>query len=66
MKKKILSGVLTLMLTTSLLSGCGKSNGLSSLDFSNTTLSGIITAVDSDKVTISMTSGLGGGRMGNR
>lgn len=66
MKRKILSGVLTLMLTTSLLSGCGKSNGLSSLDFSNTTLSGIITAVDSDKVTISMTSGLGGGRMGNR
>lgn len=66
MKKKIISGALFLMLTASLLSGCGKSNGLSALDFSNTTLSGTITAVDGDKVTIAMTGGFGGGRTGNR
>lgn len=66
MKKKLISGALALVLTASLLSGCGKSNGLSALDFSNSTLSGIITVVDGDKVTISMTGGFGGGRMGNR
>ncbi len=65
LKKKIISGALTLMLTASLLTGCGNS-GSNVLDFSNSTLSGTITAVDGDKVTVSMTSGFGGGRMGNR
>lgn len=64
-KKKIISGALALMLTASLLSGCSKSNGLSALDFSNTTLSGTITTVDGDKVTIAISGGFGGGGMGN-
>lgn len=65
-KQKIISVALGLMLTASLLGGCGKGAGSNSLDFSNATLSGTITAVDGDKVTVSMSGGFGGGRMGNR
>lgn len=65
-KRKIVSIALGLMLTASLLGGCGKSAGSNSLDFSNATLSGTITAVDGDKVTVAMSGGFGGGRMGNR
>ena len=65
-KRKIISVALGLMLTVSLLGGCGKSNGNNSLDFSNTTLSGTITAVDGNKVTVSMSGSFGFGGMGNR
>lgn len=64
-KRKIISVALGLMLTASLLGGCGKGSGSNALDFSNATLSGIIASVDDDKVTISMSGGFGGGRMGN-
>ncbi len=63
--RKILPFILGIMLTASMLGGCNKASS-NTLDFSNTTISGIITAVDGDNVTISMTSGFGGGRMGNR
>lgn len=65
-KRKIVSIALGLILTASLLGGCGKSGGSNALDFSNATLSGTITAVDGDKVTVAMSGGFGGGRMGNR
>ena len=64
-RRKILPFALGIMLTASLLSGCGATSS-NTLDFSNTTISGIITAVDGDKVTISMSEGFGGGGMGNR
>lgn len=62
-KRKIVSLAMGIMLTASLLTGCDKSNGLTALDFSNSTLSGIVTAVDDNKATIALTGGMGGGRM---
>lgn len=64
-KKKIVSVTISLLLTASLLSGCN-TNHSNEIDFSHSTLSGIITAVDDNKITISLSDGLGGGHMENR
>lgn len=69
MKKKISAIILSLVLSTSLLTGCASRSSNSStnvLDFSNTTLTGIVTSVDGSKITLSMGGGMGGNMMGGR
>ncbi|MGN0155317.1 MAG: right-handed parallel beta-helix repeat-containing protein [Lachnospiraceae bacterium] len=69
--KQYLALIMITLLSLSLLSGCGTKSGNSSLagsgsnplDFSNTTLSGIVTAVDDNVITLSLSGGMGGRQM---
>lgn len=70
-QKQYLALIMVTLLSLSLLSGCGTKSGNSSLagsgsnplDFSNTTLSGIVTAVDDNVITLSLSGGMGGRQM---
>lgn len=66
-KKKIAAVTLTAMLACSLLGGCTKNNAdtkntasestaAAQLDFSNSTLNGIVTSVDDNVITLSLNS----------
>lgn len=73
MKKKtnFLAFSIVSLLSLSLLSGCGATSnhsatsGSNFLDFSNTSLSGIVTATDDNVITLSLSAGMGGRQMMN-
>lgn len=66
-KKKITALTISTLLACSLLSGCAKNTDTTSdtsgavLDFSNTTLSGVVTSVDDNVITLSLSNGMRGG-----
>lgn len=69
-KKKSITFIMTMVLICSMISGCTKNTTSSdstanenTLDFSNTTLNGTVTSVDNNKITLSLTGGMGGGHM---
>lgn len=73
-KKKLIALSTSLILTGSLLTGCGSSNSTTgkavnenTIVFDNTSLTGTVTAVDGSTITLSLTSGreMGGGMNGD-